>query len=427
MTIQMMIALAITVIMIVLIMIEKIPFGAAPLFACLLLVIFGITDIKGAFAGFSNATIVMLAEFMAIIAALQKTNFIVVFKKAMFSMADKGGFKSYILIIFIVMLGCSLFGTGSTAYYVLTLGLLSTLPYSKKLPPSKVIMTAGFAANHPLIPFNTALQYGIVIAVLNAAGIMTEVSVFKFAIVNLFLSLGFLLNCVIQYKFLPDHPTADESEDAVATDGNESVSLLPRWKELVTYGVFVFAVIGMLLQSKIGDAGYAMAGISVAVILLIGVLDFKEIRDAISAPIILMSAGVIGVADALGSTGLTNLVGTTVAGVLGTNVNPFVMIFSFCILTSLLATLTGSTIGTVYVFTPLAIATCTSLGLDPTAAACAIVISGWCGHFLPIDGMPAMVLGTGKYTAAQFWKFTIPQYFIRLVFLTVGSILMFPM
>ena len=81
MTIQMMIALAITVVMIVLVMIEKIPFGAAPLFACLLLVIFGITDIKGAFAGFSNSTIVMLAEFMAIIAALEKTSFIVVFKK----------------------------------------------------------------------------------------------------------------------------------------------------------------------------------------------------------------------------------------------------------------------------------------------------------------------------------------------------------
>lgn len=427
MTIEMMIALAITVVMIVLIMIEKIPFGAAPLFACLLLVIFGITDIKGAFAGFSNSTIVMLAEFMAIIAALQKTSFITVFKKTMFSMANKGGFKSYILIILVVMLGCSLFGTGSTAYYVLTIGLLSALPYSKKLPPSKVIMTAGFATNHPLIPFNTALQYGIVIAVLNAAGIMAEVSVFKFAIVNLFLSVGFLLNCIIQYRFLPDHPISENSEDKMAAGETESSPQLPRWKELVTYGVFIFAVVGMLLQGKIGDAGYAMAGLSVAVILLIGVLDFKEIRDSISAPIILMSAGVIGVADALGSTGLTNLVGTSVAGMLGVNVNPFVMILVFCILTSLLATLTGSTIGTVYVFTPLAIATCRSLGLDPTAAACAIVISGWCGHFLPIDGMPAMILGTGKYTAGQFWKFTVPQYFIRLIFLTAGSILMFPM
>lgn len=427
MTTEMIIALAITVLMIVLIMIEKIPFGAAPLFACLLLVVFGITDIKGAFAGFSNSTIIMLAEFMAIIAALQKTNFITFFKRTMFSMADKGGFKSYILIILIVMLGCSLFGTGSTAYYVLTIGLLSTLPYTKKLPPSKVMMTAGFATNHPLLPFNTALQYGIVIAVLNAAVQNLEVSVFKFAIVNLFLSIGFLVNCILQYRFLPDHPIADYKPEQNNIQENESASSsLPKWKEYTTYGAFVFAVIGMLLQSKIGDAGYALAGISVAVILMTGVLTFKEIRDAISDPIILLSAGVIGVADALGSTGLTKLVGTTVADALGHNVSPFLMIFVFCILTSLLATLTGSTIGTVYVFTPLAIATCTGLGIDPTAAVCAIVISGWCGHFLPIDGMPAMILGYGKYTAKQFWLFTIPQYFIRLLFLTGGSLLMFP-
>lgn len=426
MTTQMIIALAITAFMVVLIMMDKLPFGAPPLLACLLLVIFGIADIKAAFGGFSNATIVMLAEFMAIIAALQKTSFIAAFKRTMFNIANKGGLKAYLLMILIVMLGCSLFGTGSTAYYVMVIGLLSTLPYSKKLPPSKVVMTAGFAANHPLIPFNTALQYGIVIAVLNSAGVMAQVSVAKFAVVNFFLSVGFLLNCVIHYKFLPDHPISAASEDAAKVQEAAAVSL-PKWKENVTYIVFVVAVIGMLLQSTIGDAGYAIAGLSVAVILVTGVMDFKEIRDAISAPIILMSAGVIGVADALGSTGLTDLVGSTVANMLGTNVNPFVMIFVFCILTSVLATLTGSTIGTVYVFAPLAIATCTSLGLDPTAAACAIVISGWCGHFLPIDGMPAMVMGVGNYSSKEFCKFTIPQYFIRLLFLTAGALIVFPM
>ena len=76
--------------------------------------------------------------------------------------------------------------------------------------------------------------------------------------------------------------------------------------------------------------------------------------NAISAPIILMSAGVIGVADALGSTGLTEMVGKSVADMLGSNINPFLLIFTFCILTSLLATLTGPTLGTVYVFAPLA-------------------------------------------------------------------------
>ena len=425
MTTQMIIALAITAFMVVLIMMDKLPFGAPPLLACLLLVVFGIADIKAAFAGFSNATVVMLAEFMAIIAALQKTSFIAAFKRTMFNMANKGGLKAYVLMILIVMLGCSLFGTGSTAYYVMVIGLLSTLPYSKKLPPSKVVMTAGFAANHPLIPFNTALQYGIVLAVLGSAGVAANVPVAKFAIVNLFLSLGFFFFFLIQYKLLPDHPIAAAEESA--KNQGETASSLPKWKEQVTYAVFIIAVIGMILQSTIGDAGYAIAGLSVAVILVIGVMDFKEIRDAISAPIILMSAGVIGVADALGSTGLTDLVGSTVAGMLGANVNPFIMIFVFCILTSVLATMTGSTIGTVYVFAPLAIATCTNLGLDPTAAACAIVVSGWCGHFLPIDGMPAMVMGVGDYNIKEFWKFTIPQYFIRLLALTAGALIVFPM
>lgn len=424
MTVPMIIALLITAFMIVLIMTDKLPFGAPPLLACLLMVVFGVVDIKTAFGGFSNSTIVMLASFMAIIAALQKTSFIISFRKAMFNMANKGGFLAYTLIILIVMLGCSMFGTGSTAYYVLVIGLLSTLPYNKKLPPSKVLMPAGFAANHPLLPFNTALQYGIVIAVLESAGVMANVNVFKFSVVNFILSMGFLAWCLITYKFMPDHPIAEASEE-VKTQ-TENFVAMPKWKETATYVIFAVAVIGMLLQSVIGDAGYAITGIAVAGLLVLGIMDFKEIRDAISAPIILMSAGVIGIADALGSTGLTALVGETVANMLGDNINPFILIFVFCILTSVLATLTGSTIGTVYVFAPMAIATCVNLGLDPTAAACAIVISGWCGHFLPIDGMPAMIMGTGNYKITEFWRFTIPQYFIRLLALAAGSLLLFP-
>ncbi len=190
MTTPMIIALAVTVFMIILIMLDKLPFGAPPLLALLLLVVFGVTDIKTAFGGFSNSTIVMLASFMSIIAALQKTSFIVKFKDAIFKMASKGSFAAYVLLILIVMLGCSLFGTGSTAYYVLVIGLLSNLPYSKSLPPSKVLMPAGFAANHPLLPFNTALQYGIVIAVLQSAGAVAEVDLVKFSFVNLVLSLA---------------------------------------------------------------------------------------------------------------------------------------------------------------------------------------------------------------------------------------------
>lgn len=426
MTTPMIIAIIITVFMIILIMTEKLPFGAPPLLACLLMVLFGIVDIKTAFGGFSNPTIVMLASFMAIMVALQKTSFIGSFKKAMFNMASRGGFKAYVLLVLIVMLGSSIFGTGSTAYYVLTLGILSTIPFNKNLPGSKIIMSSGFAANHPLIPVNVALQYGIVVAVLQAAGAQVgKISLVKFSMVNLILSLAFLAWTIMAYKILPSHPIDTVEEDADAESAK--VTTLPKWKETTTYLAFAIAVAGMILQSRVGDAGYVLPGLSVALLLAINVMDFKEIRDAISSPIILMSAGVIGIADALGSTGLTALVGESVATMLGTSINPFLLVFAFCVLTSVLATLTGSTLGTVYVFAPLAIASCISLGLNPTAAAIAIVISGWNGHFLPIDGMPAMIMGLGKYKLTDFWKFTVPMYFIRLLALTAGSLFLFPM
>lgn len=282
MTMPMIIALAVTVLMIILIMVDKLPFGAPPLLALLLLVVLGVTDIKTAFGGFSNSTIVMLASFMAIMAALQKTSFIVKFREMMYKMAGHGGFKAYVALILIVMLGCSLFGTGSTAYYVLTIGLLSTLPYSKQLPPSKVLMPAGFAANHPLLPFNTALQYGIVVAVLESAGVIANVNLVKFTFVNVALSLGFFVWCLLAYKIMPDHPIAEATEEAKANQ--TAVSTLPHNKEIITYICFIVAVVGMLLQSVIGDAGYALTGLAVGGLLVFGIMDFTEIRNAISAP-----------------------------------------------------------------------------------------------------------------------------------------------
>ena len=425
MTVPMIIALLVTAFMVWLIMTDKVPFGAAPLIACALMVLFGVTDIATAFRGFSNSSIVMLASFMVIIAALQKTRFIAAFKRAILRMASKGGYKAYVLIILVVMLGTSLFGTGSTAYYVMVLGLLSTIPSTEALPRSKFLMPAGFACNHPLIPVNTALQYGYVIAVLEAGGAAMSVSLPKFAIVNLCLSLGFLIWCLVAYKFMPvkDVPATTE---AAAAEAAEEAEALPAWQEYVIYGCFIAAIIGMVAQSYIGDQGYAVVATAVCVLLLTKIMNFKEICSNLGAPIILMSAGVIGVAEALGVTGLTNLVGETVAGMLGSNINPFILVFVFCVLTSVLATLTGSTIGTVLVFAPMAVATCVSLGWDPTAAASAIVVSGWCGHFLPIDGLPAMCMGLGNYTMKEFWKFTIPQYFIRLLALTAGALLLFP-
>lgn len=109
------------------------------------------------------------------------------------------------------------------------------------------------------------------------------------------------------------------------------------------------------------------------------------------------------------------MVGEGVASLMGGNVNYFVLILVFCLLTSACATLTGASIGSLFVFAPIAIATCTSLGINP--AGVASCHDRFCmGRRLPaIDGLPAMIFGMGKYKMSQFFKFAIPMYLFQIV------------
>lgn len=426
MTMEMILALGILILMIVLIMTDKLPFGAPPLLACLLLVVTGLSTVQEAFAGFVNPSVIMIAGFMVVMAALQKTRLIVKVKSAMVSLVNKGGYKSYALLLVIVMIGASLAGSGSTGYYVLILSLVSTIPYSKKLPTSKLMMPLGFATNHPLIPVNVALQFGVTITVLETGKFTGGLSMANFSLMNLFMSLAFLAWCLISYRILPDHPIAETSDGETKAIQEIDTETMPAWKEYCTVGAFVVSVVGMMLMNQLGNAAYVIPGLAAAFLLFIGVLDFKEVRSNMGAPVILMMAGVIGVADALANSGFTNMVGQAVASV-GTNVSPFVIVLLFALLTSTCATFTGSNMGSVYIFAPIAIAACMNLGLNPTAAAAAVVVSGWNGGYMPIDGMPAMIFGMGKYKLKEFWAFTVPMYFVRILALCLGAVIMFPM
>ncbi|MED3866845.1 MULTISPECIES: SLC13 family permease [Priestia] len=427
MTMEMILALGILVLMIVMIMSDKFAFGAPPILACLLLVVCGLSTVQEAFAGFVNPSVIMVAGFMVVMAGLMKTSLIGRVQSSMLALVNRGGYKSYVLLLVVIMLGASFPGAGATGYYVLILSLISTIPYNKKMPTSKLMMPLGFATNHPLVPFNVALFYGVTVSVLETAGYTGGLSMSKFAVVNFILALGFLAWALIAYRLLPDHPiTEAEASGFDEVAATTEMGTMPAWKEYSTIAAFMVSVVGMMLMNVLGNAAFVIPGLMGAFLLIINVLDFREVRDNMVAPVIIMMAGVIGVADALGKSGFTAMIGDAVANTLGTNINPFLLIFIFALLTSTCATFTGSNMGSVYIFAPIAIATSISLGLNPAAAAIAVVVSGWNGGFMPIDGMPAMILGMGRYKLPQFWLFSVPMYLIRIFALCVGAIVMFP-
>ncbi|WP_270476931.1 SLC13 family permease [Faecalibacterium prausnitzii] len=424
MTVQMGIALAIVILMIVMIMSDKFSFGAPPLIACCLLVLTGISTIEDAFAGFVDKNVIMVAGFMAVMAAVQKTSLMDGIKNVLAKLATKGGFKAYALILIVIMLGTSLVGGGNTGYYVMILTILSTIPYSKQLPNSKLLMPGGFATGRALIPVSVAFFMGLASSLLDGTGHEADITLARYAGMSFFMSLFFLIWCLIAYKLLPDHDV--EGKSSAQKEETPSAAAMPKWKEYCTYVAFASSIVGMIFASSIGEIAYILPCVMAGFLCLIGVYDFKELRANVFSPLILMMAAVIGVANALASTGFTAMIGEAVAGLMGGSVNYFVLVLVFCLLTSACSTLTGAAIGSLFVFAPIAIATCTSLGINPAGVAAAMTAAAWGGGFLPIDGLPAMVLGMGKYKLSDFFKFTIPMYLIQILGLVVGAVIMFP-
>lgn len=425
MTTQMIITLIIVLIMIAMIISDKFAFGAPPLIACVLLVLTGVSTIQDAFGGFIDSNVVMIACFMVILGAFQKTTLIGKIKQGMNAMTTKGGFKNYILMLLAVLLCANLIS--GTGFYVLVLTLAATIPYNKKLPVSKILMPLGFATAYGgFIPITAAVMTGIAASVLESSGFpQANVSILDYAVVRGAMALAFFIWALIGYRFLPDRPIASDSNLIQKTD-DEQAETLPRWKEICIYIALGVTVIGLIFLSQLGDVGYIIPAAAVVFLFVTGCISFKETRETLSSPLILMLAGVIGVANTMSSCGLTALVGNAVANALGNNASPFMIVLLFSALTSIFACFTGASFGSLFIFAPIAISACMAMGYDPTGVAVALTMSAWINWFMPIDGLPAMIMGLGNYKLTEFWKFSIPLYIVTIIVMSAATTLVFP-
>ena len=104
---------------------------------------------------------------------------------------------------------------------------------------------------------------------------------------------NYKISSAFSYNFISALTIANASTEE-AKDQRPQIEVMPKWKEYCTYIAVIFSVVGMMLMDKIGDAGYLAPGLATAFLLVIGAIDFKEVRNNIASPLILMMAGVIG-------------------------------------------------------------------------------------------------------------------------------------
>lgn len=422
MTISMIITLAIVVLMIAVIISDKLPFGAPALIACALLVVCKQVDIATAFSGFTDKNVIMIMGFMVCTAALQKTAVIHKLKGVLGGIASKGGVGGFIAIIFACMLVGN-FVTG-TAFYVLIITIMATIPYNKKLPASQVLLPAAMAPAGWL-PNGAVMMIGIIVSLVSSAGIEADMSVAKYCLMNVVWSAFYLIYSTVMHRVLPNHDISDASAEEKEKEEETFVPTLTKFQQNAVYVLYLIMLVSMMFLQQLGEVGYALPLLIAGLLLAVGAISFKEMLGNMFSPVMIMMASVIGVAEAMSATGLSTYLANLIAGLFGSAPSYFLLLMVFGLMTSLMATFTGASFGSLFVFAPIGIALCTQFGFNPVPLALVCTRAAWTNYIMPIDGMPALAMGTGKYKLTQFWAYTVPLYILQLLFVSAAALLLF--
>lgn len=424
MTVSMIITLLVVVAMVVVIILDKLPFGAPALIAAALLVLLGQADVATAFSGFTNTNVIMVMGFMACTVAFQKTALIGKVQGILKKVAERGGIAGFALLIFAIMALANI--DGGTSFFLLVINIIVTIPYSKKLPTSRLVLPAGLAVGSSgWLPKDAAMTMGLVASLCTSSGFTgdTSLPVVYFCLINITWSAIYLVWSLIGHKLLPDRDISETlavEAQSVEVRKKESAATLTKTQETIVYLGYAFLIVVMMVMSKLpGEVGYIMPIIVASIFMICGVYSFQEMLKSLFSPVIIMMASVIGVAAAMNNCGLSDYIGSLIANLLGANPSMFVLILVFGFLTSIMSTFTGASFGSLFIFAPIGITLCMQYGYSPLPLAYVCIRSAFYTYFMPIDGVPAMTMGMGKYKLTEFWKFTIPMWVLQM-FTTAG-------
>lgn len=422
MTLSMIITLAIVVMMVAIIISDKLPFGAPAVLACALLVVTNQADIATAFSGFTDTNVIMVMGFMVCTGALQKTTFVYKLKQFLGNVAKKGGRGGFIALMLAIMVVANFIS--GTAYYVLVISLIATIPYNKELPTSRILLPATFATGAGgWLPTGAAMSIGLITSLCESAGVLPEsisVPVINFCLIDICWSVVYLIYSTVMHRVLPDRDISDNINEAGSKKEEVFVLSITKLQEKVIYIGYIALLVNMLFLSKLpGNIGYGLPLLIACIFLAFGVFNFKEMLGSMFSPVLIMMACVIGVAGAMSNCGLSGFLGEVISGLLGADPGLLVLTLVFGFATSICATFTGASFGSLFIFAPIGIALCLEYGYNPVPLAFACVKAAWINYFMPIDGISALSMGTGKYKLTEFWKYVIPMWVIHMTLICV--------
>ena len=228
--------------------------------------------------------------------------------------------------------------------------------------------------------------------------------------------------CLVAWKLLPKRGTVNAAE---AKEVKETKAL-PKAQETLVYVVFIAVMAVLVLNKWTGKLMYVAPALGVLVLIYGKALSVPEVTKALTADMIFLMAGVLGVATAMTKSGAGDLIGNAILGVLGGHPSSLAVMFLFSTVCIIMTTLMSNSATSNILYT-VGATVCLAGGWDPRGIMLIVAIANVISLGFPSGAAEtALIYAAGNYKVSQVAKFTVPYILIAIVTISLSANFFFP-
>ena len=421
---QMYIVLGLLVFMIAMFFTHKVPYGVTTMTCCVMLALTGVFDISTAFSGLANKTTILIACMFTVAYAFGKTSLINKVRNSMERIKGKSGL-GFIVFLFLVTIVLSQL-MGRTAIVSIVALFLVSLDDKDEICASRMI----FAAFAVMAAWSLKFPVGLGATMSPTAHAYYEGIISNPALMLLpgdFIKVSFIpataltIYALFAWKSIPRH--AVNTSDVKEVKETAAIS---RRDEIIINIVFIGVLLGFIFGAKIGSLMYVIPAAGVLVLLYTKTLTAKETVDSLTGDMVWMIAGVLVMSDAIGRSGVGDMIGNGLLVLLGDKPSGIFVLFVFAVTAIVMTTFMSNT-GTAAVLTPIAASLSMVAGMDPRGIVLIINIASIMAIAFPSGSAEcALAFAIGQHEPGKLLKFTLPYLLIAVVTLVISASIFFP-
>ena len=421
---QMYIVLGLLVFMIAMFFTHKVPYGVTTMTCCVMLALTGVFDISTAFSGLANKTTILIACMFTVAYAFGKTSLINKVRNSMERIKGKSGL-GFIVFLFLVTIVLSQL-MGRTAIVSIGALFLVSLDDKDEICASRMI----FAAFAVMAAWSLKFPVGLGATMSPTANAYYEGIISNPALMLLpgdFIKVSFIpataltIYALFAWKSIPRH--AVNTSDVKEVKETAAIS---RRDEIIINIVFIGVLLGFIFGAKIGSLMYVIPAAGVLVLLYTKTLTAKETVDSLTGDMVWMIAGVLVMSDAIGRSGVGDMIGNGLLVLLGDKPSGIFVLFVFAVTAIVMTTFMSNT-GTAAVLTPIAASLSMVAGMDPRGIVLIINIASIMAIAFPSGSAEcALAFAIGQHEPGKLLKFTLPYLLIAVVTLVISASIFFP-